>query len=160
MTISRRISVTRCIICCKADTICTCACTCAIHVLALVLCRSFVRWPAVSCNFLILHDYSRRPSTRYKYHLALIVVVDKENHTQIAMQALLSHERTESFIFLFEMFRELCAKAHPQVNEPSFCRLCIPTDNSGKDMGVLVYMKTGNLSCVEYVRTTHIRVCC
>ncbi|CAM9403456.1 unnamed protein product, partial [Ascophyllum nodosum] len=51
----------------------------------------------------------------YKYHLALIVVVDKENHTQLAIQALLLREQTEYFVFLFEAFKELCAGADPQV---------------------------------------------
>lgn len=59
------------------------------------------------------------PSTRYKHHLALIVVVDKENHTQIAMQALLSHERTEDFVFLFKVFKELIGGVQPQVNQLS-----------------------------------------
>ena len=66
------------------------------------------------------------PPTRYKYHLALIVVVDKENHTQLAMQALLLREQTEYFVFLFEAFKELCAGAHPQVNRPSMCSVHVP----------------------------------
>lgn len=68
------------------------------------------------------------PPTRHKYHLALIMVVDKENHTQIAMQALLSHERTENFLFLFEMFTRLCFGAHPQVNQPYMCSVHVPVE--------------------------------
>ncbi|CAB1115131.1 unnamed protein product [Ectocarpus sp. CCAP 1310/34] len=51
----------------------------------------------------------------YKFFLALIVVVDMENYTQIAMQALLSNERSEDFIFLMETFKELCGGLMPQV---------------------------------------------
>eukprot|EP00904_Undaria_pinnatifida_P002644 jgi/Undpi1/12380/HiC_scaffold_5.g02052.m1 len=51
----------------------------------------------------------------YKHHLALIVVVDKENYTHIAMQALLANERSEDFEFLFRVFRELIGEAPPQV---------------------------------------------
>ncbi|CAB1096127.1 unnamed protein product [Ectocarpus sp. CCAP 1310/34] len=51
----------------------------------------------------------------YKFFLALIVVVDKENHTQIAMQALLANERSESFEFIFESFKELCGGGSPGV---------------------------------------------
>ncbi|CAB1113554.1 unnamed protein product [Ectocarpus sp. CCAP 1310/34] len=53
-------------------------------------------------------------TNEYKYHLALIVVVDKENYTQIAMQALLANERTEDFKFLFRVFRELCEGVQPE----------------------------------------------
>lgn len=73
----------------------------------------FVRVP---CHARLTLNLSHDPPTRYKYHLALIVVVDKENHTQLAMQALLSHERVDDFVFLFESFKELCQGAHPQVN--------------------------------------------
>ncbi|CAB1105884.1 unnamed protein product [Ectocarpus sp. CCAP 1310/34] len=54
-------------------------------------------------------------TNEYKYHLALIVVVDNENYTQIAMQALLANERTEDFKFLFRVFRELCEGVQPEV---------------------------------------------
>lgn len=59
--------------------------------------------------------------TRYKYHLALIVVVDKENYTHIVFQALLASERTEDFEFLFRAFREMIGGAQPQVSEVSMC---------------------------------------
>ncbi|CAM9915684.1 unnamed protein product, partial [Hapterophycus canaliculatus] len=54
-------------------------------------------------------------TNRYKFSLALIVVVDCDNHSQIAMQALLSNERSESFEFVFESFKELCEGGTPQV---------------------------------------------
>lgn len=57
----------------------------------------------------------------YKHHLALIVVVDKENITHIAMQALLANERTEDFQFLFRSFRQLIGGAQPQVSQVSMC---------------------------------------
>ena len=47
------------------------------------------------------------PPTRYKHHPALIVVVDKESCTHIAMQALLANDGSEDFEFLFRVFREL-----------------------------------------------------
>lgn len=49
--------------------------------------------------------------------------MDKENFTQIAMQALLSNERTDDFVFLFRAFRELCEGAQPQVSRPCMCRV-------------------------------------
>lgn len=52
---------------------------------------------------------------RYNHKLAFIVVVDKENHTQIAMQALLETERHESFVFLMESFKMLIRGSSPQV---------------------------------------------
>ena len=55
---------------------------------------------------------------RYKYQLALIVVVDRENHTQLAMQVLVLRERTEDVVFIFETFKELCGGGHPQVTRP------------------------------------------
>ena len=64
--------------------------------------------------------------TIYKYHLALIVVLDKENHTQLAMQVLLLREQTEYFVLLFETFKELCAGGLPQVNRPSMCSVHVP----------------------------------
>ena len=66
------------------------------------------------------------PPTRYTYHLALIVVVDKETHSQLAMQTLLLREQTEYFVFLFEAFKELCAGGHPQVNRTSMCSVHVP----------------------------------
>eukprot|EP00904_Undaria_pinnatifida_P012327 jgi/Undpi1/8224/HiC_scaffold_25.g10694.m1 len=44
---------------------------------------------------------------KYKHHPALIVVVDKESYTHIAMQALLANDGSEDFEFLFRVFREL-----------------------------------------------------
>ncbi|CAB1114426.1 unnamed protein product [Ectocarpus sp. CCAP 1310/34] len=55
------------------------------------------------------------PPTRYKFHIALIVVVDKENHSQIAMQALLSDKRSEFFESAFESFKQLCKGGTPGV---------------------------------------------
>eukprot|EP00904_Undaria_pinnatifida_P008627 jgi/Undpi1/4895/HiC_scaffold_19.g08247.m1 len=54
-------------------------------------------------------------TNKYKRHLALIVVVDKENCTHIAMQALLANERSEDFEFLSRVFRELIGEGQPQV---------------------------------------------
>ncbi|CAN0274374.1 unnamed protein product, partial [Scytosiphon promiscuus] len=50
----------------------------------------------------------------YKYQLCLVVVVDKENRTQIACQALVLRERTEDFVFIFECVAEM-GKKHPKV---------------------------------------------
>ena len=61
--------------------------------------------------------------TRYKRHLALIVVVDKENCTHIAMQALLANERSEDFEFLSRVFRELIGEGQPQVSQVSMCSI-------------------------------------
>lgn len=58
---------------------------------------------------------SRHAPTRYNHKLAFMVVVDKENHTQIAMQALLDTERHESFVFLMESFKELIRGSSPKV---------------------------------------------
>ena len=63
------------------------------------------------------------PPIRYKHHLALIVVVDKENYTHIAMQTLLANERSEDFEFLFRVFRELIGGAQPQVSKVSMCSI-------------------------------------
>lgn len=56
---------------------------------------------------------------RYNYHLGLIVVVDKENHTQLAMQCLTQRERTEDFIFMFESLLELTEGVEPEVKQRS-----------------------------------------
>lgn len=57
----------------------------------------------------------RHPPPRYNYKLALAVVVDDMNHTQIVMQALLANEQHESFVFFFEAFKELIYDSSPQV---------------------------------------------
>lgn len=57
------------------------------------------------------------PPTRYKFSLALVVVVDHENHSQIVMQALLSNERQESFQFVYESLKELCEGGSPKVKQ-------------------------------------------
>ena len=57
----------------------------------------------------------RLPPSRYRFQLALILVVDSENHTQLAMQVLVSHERADDFLFIFEHFKELCRGAHSKV---------------------------------------------
>eukprot|EP00903_Cladosiphon_okamuranus_P012990 g12120.t2 len=54
-------------------------------------------------------------TNKYNHKLAFIVVVDKENHTQIAMQALLNTERHESFVFLMVSFKLLIHGRSPQV---------------------------------------------
>eukprot|EP00904_Undaria_pinnatifida_P012885 jgi/Undpi1/8727/HiC_scaffold_25.g11191.m1 len=65
-------------------------------------------------------------TNKYKHHLALIVVVDKENYTHIAMQTLLANERSEDFEFLFRVFRELIGGAQPQKESPwSRHKLCL-----------------------------------
>ena len=46
------------------------------------------------------------------YQLCLVVVVDKENFTQIACQALVLHECTEDSGFVFECVAEM-GKKHP-----------------------------------------------
>ena len=46
--------------------------------------------------------------------MCLGVVVDKENRTQIACQALVLRERTEDFVFIFECVAEV-GKKHPKV---------------------------------------------
>ncbi len=54
-----------------------------------------------------------------------------ENYTQIAMQALLSNERNEDFIFLMETFKELCGGLMPQVKlSPAYCRVGRYTPNT------------------------------
>ena len=56
---------------------------------------------------------------RYNFQLALVVVVvDRENNTQFAMQALVPRERTEGFVFIFETFRNICGESHPKVMRP------------------------------------------
>ncbi|CAB1104719.1 unnamed protein product [Ectocarpus sp. CCAP 1310/34] len=71
---------------------------------------------ALRYSRIIIQDNTFNTNERvYKYHLALIVVVDKENYTQIAMQALLANERTEDYKFLFRVFRELCQGMQPEV---------------------------------------------
>ena len=85
------------------------------------------------------------PPTRYKHHLALIVVVDKENCTHIAMQALLANERPEDFEFLFRVVRELIGGGQPHVSRVSMCSihrgirgpqenlwLCCPQEDVGR----------------------------
>lgn len=64
----------------------------------------------------LLRHAIRHPPTRYKYKLAFIVVVDKEGHSQIAMQGLLSNEQHETFVFLFEAFKQLIFGRSPQVS--------------------------------------------
>lgn len=61
---------------------------------------------------------SRHPPTRYNYTLALAVVVDDMNNTQIVMQALLSNEQHESFVFFFEAFKKIIYNSSPQVKRP------------------------------------------
>ena len=46
--------------------------------------------------------------------MCLVVVVDKENRTQIACKALVLRERTEDFVFIFECVAEM-GKKHPKV---------------------------------------------
>lgn len=70
---------------------------------------------------LIPPPLSLHPCNRYKYHLALIVVVDNENRTQIVMQALLSNEQTESFVFTFDAFNDLIEGGSVQVKPPPMC---------------------------------------
>ncbi|CBJ27979.1 putative far-red impaired response protein [Ectocarpus siliculosus] len=72
------------------------------------------KYNAVRYHSVIVQDNTFNTNI-YKFHLALIVVVDKENHSQIAMQALLSDERSESFEFVFESFKQLCEGGTPEV---------------------------------------------
>lgn len=60
-------------------------------------------------------NVSRNLGFRYSYHLGLIVVVDKENHTRLAMQCLIQRERSEDFVFMYESWKELCEDSEPQV---------------------------------------------
>lgn len=78
-------------------------------------CLSLAADTIAQCHAPFVLDASRDISIRYKYHLALIVVVDKENHTQLAMQAVIQRERTEDFKLLFESFKEMCNGHSPQV---------------------------------------------
>lgn len=67
------------------------------------------------CSMFLPHPY------QIQVPLGTNVVVDKENYTQIAMQALLANERTEDFKFLFRVFRELCEGVQPEVSPPPIC---------------------------------------
>lgn len=58
--------------------------------------------------------------------------MDKENHTQIAMQAMLSNERTDDFVFLFRAFKELCG-AQPEVSRSPFCSEQVPLSMRSSD---------------------------
>ena len=82
---------------------------------------------------------------RYKHHLALIVVVDKENYTHIAMHLRLANEWSEDCDSLFRVFRELIERAQPQVSQVSMCSihrgtrgpqkilwLCCPQEDVGR----------------------------
>eukprot|EP00904_Undaria_pinnatifida_P007816 jgi/Undpi1/4164/HiC_scaffold_16.g07531.m1 len=64
---------------------------------------------------LILGPRGKQQVSGCKHYLALIVVVDKENYTRIAMQALLANERSEDFELILRVFRELNEGAQPQV---------------------------------------------
>ncbi|CAB1105322.1 unnamed protein product [Ectocarpus sp. CCAP 1310/34] len=97
------------------------------------------KYNAVRYHFVIVQDNTFNTNI-YKFHLALMVVLDKENHSQIAMQALLSDERSESFEFVFESFKQLCEGGTPE----TLNKLCvwhtmgnIREHGGGLDKGVL-----------------------
>ncbi|CAB1112890.1 unnamed protein product [Ectocarpus sp. CCAP 1310/34] len=81
--------------------------------------------------------------TRY-HKLAFIVVVDKENLTQIAMQALLETERHESFVFSMESFKKLIRGSSPQV---------IFTDTDQSEMSAIAQVFPGALNKLCYWHT-------
>ncbi|CAB1105544.1 unnamed protein product [Ectocarpus sp. CCAP 1310/34] len=80
-------------------------------------------------------------TSKYNHKLAFIVVVDKENHTQIAMQALLDTERHESFVFLMESFKELIRGSSPKV---------IFTDTDQSEMSAIAQVFPGALNKLCY----------
>lgn len=65
-----------------------------------------------------MRSASRHPPTTYNYKLALAVVVDDMNNTQIVMQAVISNEQYESFVFFFEAFKELIYDSSPKMKRP------------------------------------------
>lgn len=53
---------------------------------------------------------------RYKHRPSLFIVLDEENRTQIACQALVLHERAENFGFILESIVKM-REAHPQARK-------------------------------------------